>query len=58
MIKIAFVASRLQTGGAERQWVELIKGMDRTQFSVLVVCLYELSTVGEEIKGLGVKTYC
>ncbi len=57
MIKVAFIAARLQTGGAERQWYQLIEGMDRKQFGIVLICLYDLGELGKQIEGLGVKTY-
>ena len=57
MINVAFIAASLQTGGAERQWVELIRGMDPKQFNVIVICLYELGTIGKQMQASGVKCY-
>ena len=32
MINIVFIASKLQVGGAERQWQELINKIDKKKF--------------------------
>jgi glycosyltransferase EpsF len=36
MIKICFIINNLKPGGAERQFVELIKGLDKSRFSVVL----------------------
>lgn len=56
-INIVFISSKLPFGGAERQWLELIRGLDKTKFKIVVVTLYELGGIGEEIKKLGIVTY-
>lgn len=39
--RILFVIDSLAFGGAERQFVELLKGLDRSRFSPIVVYFYE-----------------
>jgi glycosyltransferase involved in cell wall biosynthesis len=39
-VRICFIIDRLNRGGAERQLIELIKGLDREQFTVSVVVLH------------------
>lgn len=56
-IRIAFIASMLGTGGSERQWLELIKGMDKNKFKITLICLYDLGEVGAEIERLGIHCY-
>jgi glycosyltransferase involved in cell wall biosynthesis len=38
--KLVFLAKKLAIGGAERQLVTLVKGLDRSIFEVTVLCLY------------------
>lgn len=57
MINIAFIASSLKIGGAERQWQELIGRIDKGKFKITLICLYKLGEIGEEIRLSGVKSY-
>jgi glycosyltransferase involved in cell wall biosynthesis len=57
MPKIAFITSGLQAGGAEQQWLELIKNVDKAKFSVVIICLYDLGTIGRKMRGMGFITY-
>ena len=57
MINIAFIASKLQVGGAERQLQELINNINKQKFNITVICLYNLDKIGEEIKRSGIKCY-
>jgi len=54
---IAFITSTLVVGGAERQWYELIKGVDKEKFNIIVICLYGLGSMGKEIADIGIKTH-
>lgn len=56
-INIAFFASKLSVGGAERQLQSLINNLDKEKFNITVICLYNLDIVGEEIRNRGVKCY-
>lgn len=50
-----FLNRRFETGGAERQLISLLKGLDKTRFRILAVSLYdggELSGELENIDGL------
>lgn len=40
-LRVCFLIRRLNLGGAQRQLLELVRGMDRTRFSVTVVTFYE-----------------
>jgi glycosyltransferase involved in cell wall biosynthesis len=48
MIRVIFVIRRLDRGGAERQLVELLKGIDKTRFEVDAVTLYPGGALWEE----------
>jgi glycosyltransferase involved in cell wall biosynthesis len=50
--RVAFLIHHLAAGGAERQLVELVKGMDRSRFSVAVVTFYGGGALGSELEGL------
>lgn len=56
MIHVVFLIRSLERGGAERQLVELVKGLDKTNFTVTIVTLYDGGALCGEIEGLeGVK---
>lgn len=57
MRKIAFIASSLGVGGVERQWYELVRGMDKDKFDITLICLYDLGEIGKRIRELGIKVY-
>lgn len=54
MIPIAFVASTLVTGGAERQVAHLVLHLDRAAFAPRVYLLREPGAVGDELADRGV----
>lgn len=49
MIRVLFLIRRLDTGGAERQLVELVKALDKTRFHITVVTFYEGGAFEPEI---------
>ena len=54
--KILFVIDSLRFGGAERQLVELIKGLDRTKFEIYLCCLVnDPGGYTNELHKLGIK---
>jgi glycosyltransferase involved in cell wall biosynthesis len=55
--KVMFVVARLSIGGAERQLVELIKGIDRTQFDPCLVSLDRSGGFAQVIERLGVPIF-
>jgi len=60
-MKILFVIDSLRLGGAERQMVELIKGLDRHRFEVYVVCLnYAEDSYAHIVSkmGIGISYFC
>ena len=57
MTKVSFLAATLKTGGAERQFLELAKGIDRDRFGVVLICLYELGEFGVQIRESGIRSY-
>ncbi len=48
-VRIAFVVSRLGVGGAERQLVSLVNGLDRDRFTPVVVCLKDAGPLRSEL---------
>ena len=57
MITIAFVSTTLNPGGAEQQWLNLIRGINKEKFRIVLICLYDLGTVGNTIKNSGIVAY-
>src|SRR5262245_46118853 len=53
-IKILFVITALQTGGAEMMLYKLLATMDRQRFDPSVICLGDSGTPGARIRALGV----
>lgn len=52
MIRIFFLIRSLDIGGAERQLVELVKGLDKTRFHITVATFYDGGGLRREIEGL------
>ncbi|MBA3442751.1 MAG: glycosyltransferase [Pyrinomonadaceae bacterium] len=52
MIRVLFLNRRFEPGGAERQLIELIKGMNKTLFSVVVATFYEGGALHAEVKSI------
>ncbi len=57
MIKILFISTGLQTGGAERMLLKILQNMDRSKFSPVVVSLLDEGTIGAEIRKLDIPVY-
>src|SRR5262245_53217898 len=56
MIRLFFLIRSLERGGSERQLTELVKGLDKTRFTVIVATFYDGGALRREIEGLeGVK---
>src|SRR5690554_5341050 len=53
-IRILFITTGLNTGGAEKMLLRLLKHMDTNRFQPCVVSLLDKGTVGPEIEALGV----
>ncbi len=53
-VKIVFMIRALTVGGAERQLVELAKGLDREVFDVMVLCFYRDGAFVRELRSAGV----
>jgi glycosyltransferase involved in cell wall biosynthesis len=51
MIKVLFLIPTLELGGAQRQLVELIKGLDKTRFGVTLVTFLDGGGMRSEIEG-------
>lgn len=49
-LTVALLVNDLRMGGAERQLVELAKGLDKTRFRVLVVTLYSGGPLEDELR--------
>jgi glycosyltransferase involved in cell wall biosynthesis len=56
-IRILFIITTLQTGGAEMMLYKLLATMDRQRFDPRVICLGGSGTPGARIKALGVPVY-
>ena len=50
MIRILILTRRFEYGGAERQLVALVKGLDKTRFSLTVVPFYEGGPLLQEVE--------
>ncbi len=50
--RVLFLISSLNRGGAERQLVELVKGLDKSEFSCLVVTTHAQGAFAPELAGL------
>jgi glycosyltransferase involved in cell wall biosynthesis len=50
--RVLLLISSLDCGGAERQLVELVKGLDKAEFSCLVVTTHAQGAFGPELAGL------
>jgi glycosyltransferase involved in cell wall biosynthesis len=53
MIKVLFIIRKLDTGGAQRQLLELIRHMDRRSFELHVLCFYPGGDLWQEARGIG-----
>lgn len=49
-VRLVFLIRSLQVGGAERQLVELAKGLDQTVFDVTVLCFYGGGEFSQELR--------
>ena len=52
MISICFLIRQLNLGGAQRQLLELVRGMDRTQFDITILTFYDGGIYAEQLKSL------
>ncbi|MRI83362.1 MAG: glycosyl transferase, partial [Nitratiruptor sp.] len=58
MIKLLLAIRSLDIGGAERQFIELVKGIDKNRFDVTVCTMYP-GELDDEVKKIdGVKFVC
>lgn len=53
-VRLVFLIRSLQVGGAERQLVELAKGLDQTVFDVTVLCFYGGGEFSQELRNANV----
>jgi glycosyltransferase involved in cell wall biosynthesis len=59
MTRICFLIRQLDEGGAQRQLLTLIKGMDKTKFDITLMSFYEDGHFSEEVKSIAhVKNVC
>ncbi len=56
-MKILFVIDSLGFGGAERQLVELVKGLNRFEFEIHIVCLSNKEGYSKQIQELGLEIH-
>ncbi len=57
MIRIVFLARSLEQGGAERQLVTLVRGLDKRQFDPAVVCFYGEGPLEAELTAADVPVF-
>jgi len=50
MIRICFLIRQLDEGGAERQLLTLVKGLDKTKYDITLISFYEGSHFSEEVE--------
>ncbi len=50
MIRICFLIRQLDEGGAQRQLLTLVKGLDKTKYKITLISFYEGGFFSEEIK--------
>jgi glycosyltransferase involved in cell wall biosynthesis len=53
-VRLVFLIRSLQVGGAERQLVELAKGLDQTVFDVTVLCFYGGGEFSQELSNANI----
>lgn len=53
-IRLVFLIRSLEVGGAERQLVELAKGLDQTIFEVTVLCFYGGGELSQELRNANI----
>lgn len=53
-VPLLFIAPRLDVGGAERLWADLVPRLPDAGFSPRILCLSGLGAVGEQLAGAGV----
>ena len=56
-IKICFITTGLETGGAEMMLFKLLSGIDRARFEPSVISLRDKGTLGKQIEDLGISVY-
>src|SRR5438445_13024834 len=49
-VPILFLISTLDAGGAERQLIELVKGLDKTRFAITVITFYDGGSLRPEME--------
>lgn len=52
MMRVMFLIPSLEQGGAERQLVELLKGLDKTRFAASLVAFYDGGAFRSEVEGI------
>ena len=55
MITISYVIGQLGKGGAERQLYELVKGIDKSNFKPIVICLSQNGIWANRMRDIGVE---
>lgn len=58
MLKIAFLIRDLNYGGAQRQLVTLVKGLNKQNFDVTVLCFYPGGPLEKDLKDNGISLIC
>ncbi len=52
MIRLLFLIRSLEQGGAERQLTELVKGLNKQRFAIIVVTFYDGGALRPELEGI------
>ena len=55
-VKICFLITGLNIGGAEMMLYRLVKRLDKTKYDIVVVSIVPLGKVAEKISRLGIKS--
>src|SRR6266403_586047 len=52
--RVMLFTDSFRRGGTERQFVRLVRGLDRTQYAILIACLRRCGPLLSEVESLGV----
>ncbi|MEP0854543.1 glycosyltransferase [Trichocoleus sp. DQ-U1] len=58
MIEIAFLIRSLNYGGAERQLITLVKGLDKKKFNITVLYFYSGGALEKDLQDIGINLIC
>ncbi len=58
IIKILFIITGLNQGGAEAMLFKLLNGLNKSKFECLVISMSDMGVYGEKIASLGIPVFC